>query len=110
MALDASALVPDEARLAELRAYMRVTWTEDDDLISSLYGAAVSYLAVADILPPSQPDRKALYDLAVNGLTLNFYERRAAEVTGTINSQMEFGLRLLINQLKFTTNVSNLDT
>ena len=44
MALDASALVPDEARMISLRAYLHVTWTEDDERIKGDYASAVAYL------------------------------------------------------------------
>jgi hypothetical protein len=111
MALTAEDLTPDEARLADLKQYMNVTWDEDDALIGRLYGVAVSYLANAGVVRSTEDAvQQALYDQAVDGLTLNYFDRRGAEVTGTVTATMEFGLRLLVNQLKLSSPVSNLDT
>lgn len=95
-----------EARRAALLAYCKLTELADDPeveaLLPALYEAAVGYLAGAGVAPPP-PDtpRAAQYDLAVNYLVLDGWERREASLAGTAVADNP-AFRRLINQLKLT--------
>lgn len=99
-----------EERLAALLAYCKLTELADDPevqaLIPALYQAAVGYLAGAGVVPPP-PDtpRAAQYDLAVNYLVLDGWERR--DITGTTVSDNP-AFRRLVNQLKLTPDPSGI--
>ena len=102
-----------EARRAELLAYCKLTeFAEDPEveaLIGTYYGAAAAYMAQAGISePPEGTPRRAQYDLCVNAMVLYCWDRREISVSGTVSENPAF--RLLMNQLKMTENVSNLDT
>lgn len=89
------AVSPD--KLAAVKRYMRVDGDEDDLIITPLYEAAVLYLKNAGIdEPATEPE---LYNLAVWGLTLHYYDHRDA--VGT-EASFPIGLRPIINQLKLT--------
>ena len=59
--------------------------------------------------PASGTPRAAQYDLCVNYLVLDGYDRRDVTITGTIVADNP-AFRRLINQLKLTEPVSNSDT
>ncbi len=96
----------NDTRMAGLLAYCKLTELADDPevqaLIPVLYDAAVGYLADAGV---SQPEagtaRAAQYDLCVNYLTLDAWERRETTITGTAVTDNP-AFRRLINQLKRT--------
>lgn len=102
-----------EARRAELLAYCKLTeFAEDPEveaLIGTYYGAAATYMAQAGISePPEGTPRRAQYDLCVNAMVLDSWDRREISVSGTVSENPAF--RRVMNQLKMTENVSNLDT
>lgn len=102
-----------EARRAELLAYCKLTeFAEDPEveaLIGTYYGAAAAYMAQAGISePPEGMPRRAQYDLCVNAMVLDSWDRREISVSGTVSENPAF--RRVVNQLKMTENVSNLDT
>ena len=102
-----------EARRAELLAYCKLTeFAEDPEveaLIGTYYGAAAAYMAQAGISePPVGTPRRAQYDLCVNAMVLDSWDRREISVSGTVSENPAF--RRVMNQLKLTENVSNLDT
>ena len=95
-----------EERLASLLAYCKLTELADDPevqaLIPALYQAAVGYLENAGVAqPPMGTVRAAQYDLCVNYLVLDAWERREVTITGTIVADNP-AFRRLINQLKLT--------
>lgn len=95
-----------QERLASLLAYCKLTELADDPevqaLIPVLYQAAVGYLAGAGVdVPESGTTRAAQYDLCVNCLVLDAWERREVTITGTTVSDNP-AFRRLINQLKLT--------
>ena len=101
-----------EERRARLLAYCRIEEPTDEELLTleGLYDAAVGYMEGAGISPPaSGTPRAAQYDLCVNYLVLDGYDRRDVIITGTIVADNP-AFRRLINQLKLTEPVSNLDT
>ena len=101
-----------EERRARLLAYCRIEEPTDEELLTleGLSAAAVGYLVGAGISPPaSGTPRAAQYDLCVNYLVLDGYDRRDVTITGTIVADNP-AFRRLINQLKLTEPVSNLDT
>lgn len=92
--------------MASLLAYCKLTELADDPevqaLIPVLYDAAVGYMSNAGVaVPESGTARAAQYDLCVNYLVLNAWERRETAVTGAIVSANPF-FRNRINQLKWT--------
>ena len=102
----------DEARKAALMAYCRIDALEEGEeaLLQGLYEAAVSYMEQAGISEPEQGTaRRAQYDLCVNYLVLDGYDRRDVTITGTIVSENP-AFRRMLTQLKLTEPVSNLDT
>lgn len=79
-----------------LKAYLRVDGDEDDGLIGGLYCAAVEYL------PDPQPSQTSIYDLAVNGLVLGWYDTMRGDGDSGADSGEPPGLRRLIHLLKLT--------
>ena len=94
--------IPAE-KLAGLLAYCRTDEPDETEraLLDTLYDAAVGYLDNAGV---SQPEagtpRAAQYDLAVNYLVLDAYDRRDAATSGALSDNPAF--RRLIVQLKLT--------
>lgn len=78
--------LPEERRKT-LLAYCRIDVAEDGEaaLIQTLYDAAVAYMAGAGVKAPEPgTDRRAQYDLCVNALVLDSYDRRDKTITGSI--------------------------
>ena len=95
-----------EDRRASLLAYCRLTELQDDPevqaLIPALYEAAVGYMAGAGIhVSESDTTRAALYDLCVNAMVLDGWERRETTITGAVVSVNPM-FRYYLNQLKWT--------
>lgn len=102
-----------EARRAALLAFCRLDELspEEEALLEVLYAAAVGYMAQAGVgEPPEHTSRRAQYDLCVNYLVLDSWDRRDASFVGTSSTE-NGAFRRLVNQLKLTEpDVSNLDT
>ena len=101
----------NDAVKSRLMAYCRIDSLEEGDelLLQGLYDAAVSYLEQAGISEPAEGTlRRAQYDLCVNYLVLDSYDRRGAQTVGSISDNPVF-LRVL-TQLKLTEPVSESDT
>ncbi len=104
-----------EERRESLLAYCKLTELKDDPEVQSLiplfYDAAVGYLDDAGVAEPAEDDgRRARYDLVVNYLVLDSWERRDTALPGTAVADNP-SFRRLITQLKLTEpDVSNLDT
>ena len=101
-----------DALKARLMTYCRIDVPEDGDeeLLKTLYFSAVAYLAGADISEPEAgTPRRAQYDLCVNYLVLDAYDRREVTITGTIVSDNPV-FRRTLTQLKLTEPVSESDT
>ena len=81
--------------LRACKSYMRVDGDEDDETIKALMAAAGEYLRNAGIPEPETPT--PLYSLALNSLTLHYYDHRDA--VGT-EAPLPTGLRPILNQLK----------
>ena len=91
-------------RLAAVKLYCRIDAAdaEEDALITGLYWAAVGYLAEAGITEPKEDTpRRAQYDLCVNYLVLDGYDRREVTLTGTAMIENP-AFRRLLTQLKLT--------
>lgn len=101
-----------EERRASLLAYCKLTELADDPevqrLLPTLYAAAVGYLEGAGVnVPESGTSRAAQYDLCVNAMVLDGWERREVSLAGaTMLGNPLF--RRLINQLKLTEPVVRL--
>ena len=92
--------------MASLLAYCKLTELADDPevqaLIPVLYQAAVGYLEGAGVAqPPADTPRAAQYELCVNYLVLDAFERREATIAATTAADNP-AFRRLINQLKLT--------
>lgn len=101
-----------EARKAALLAYCRIDALEDGekDMVDGFYYSAQSYMEQAGVSEPETgTNRRAQYDLCVNYLVLDSYQRRDMTITGTIVAENP-AFRRLLNQLKLTEPVSKLDT
>lgn len=95
-----------EARRAALLAYCKLTELADDPeveaLIPPLYEAAVGYMEGAGVaVPELGTARAAQYDLCVNALVLEGWERREVSITG-VSVVENPAFRRLLNQLKLT--------
>lgn len=95
-----------EERRASLLAYCKLTELADDPevklLIPMLYDAAVGYMEGAGVnVPESGTTRAAQYDLCVNALVLDGWERREVSMTGASVVENP-AFRRQINQLKLT--------
>lgn len=91
--------------LETVKAYARIDGDEEDALLKSLTNAAEEYLTNAGIDPGlSAP---ALYQLAVCGIVLHWYEQRNI-ATGAAPTDFPVGIRLTINQLKHTCQLNSL--
>ncbi len=86
--------------LTALKAYMYIDTDTDDGLISSLYAAAIEYMAnagvTAEVAGAISP---ALYRNCAFGLTLQYYDKRTIETSGASNA-LTLGVRNQLNQLK----------
>lgn len=93
-------------------AYCRIDALEDGEelLLQGLYNAAVSYMEQAGVSEPKEDTpRRAQYDLCINALVLDGYDRRGAQVEGSVSDNPQ--LRRMIVQLKLTEPaVSESDT
>lgn len=118
--------MPEERRLA-IMAYCRINEDELEPgemyLFDAMCEAAVGYMTQAGVSEPAEgTPRRALYDLCVNSLVLDSWDRRDVSFVGTSSSE-NVVFRQRLNQLKFTepagawqtasaplADVSNLDT
>lgn len=100
-----------EARREQLLAYCRIDelGPGEDALLAALYSSAVGYMTQAGVSEPAAgTDRRCQYDLCVDYLVLDGYDRREATVSGTVAANPVF--RQLLNQLKFTEPVPDSGT
>lgn len=94
-----------EERKAALLAYCKLTELANDPeveaLIPAFYEAAVGYMEGAGITEPvADTARRAQYDLCVNAMVLDAYDRRGAQTEGSVGDNPM--LRRMITQLKLT--------
>lgn len=94
-----------EERKAALLAYCKLTELADDPevqmLIPAFYEAAVGYMEGAGITEPAADTaRRCQYDLCVNAMVLDAYDRRGAQTEGSVGDNPM--LRRMITQLKLT--------
>ena len=102
-------------RRAALMAYCRLDelTEEEDALLAAMYRSAVGYMAQAGVQKPKAgTDRLAQYELCVNALVLDDWDRRgiAEEARGSYTVTENRSFRQRLNQLKLTEPVSKLDT
>jgi len=83
----------------EIKKYLKVDGTEEDDLLLGLQGAAEEYLLNAGV---AKDYTKNLFKIAIKLLISHWYENRNAVVVGSISKNMEFSLSNIIIQLKYS--------
>ena len=93
-------------RYTSLLAYCKLMEMENDPEVQSLlplfFSAAVSYMTQAGISEPEEGSpRRAQYDLCVNRMVLDSWERRDAVITSTVVTDNP-AFRRMVNQLKLT--------
>lgn len=102
----------DDAVKSRLMAYCRIDVLEEGEelLLQGLYEAAVSYMEQAGVSEPEAgTPRRAQYDLCINALVLDGYDRRGVQTEGSVSDNPQ--LRRMIVQLKLTEPaVSDSDT
>ena len=101
-----------DARKAELLAYCRIDAVETGGaaLIQTLYDSALGYMDQAGVSEPAAgTPRRAQYDLCVNYLVLDAYDRRDMTITGTTVAENP-AFRRIMNQLKLSEPVSESGT
>ena len=102
----------DDAAKSRLMAYCRIDALEEGEelLLQGLYEAAVSYMEQAGVSEPEAgTPRRAQYDLCINALVLDGYDRRGVQTEGSVSDNPQ--LRRMIVQLKLTEPaVSDSDT
>lgn len=102
----------DDAAKSRLMAYCRIDALEEGEelLLQGLYEAAVSYMEQAGVSEPEAgTPRRAQYDLCINALVLDGYDRRGVQTEGSVSDNPQ--LRRMIVQLKLTEPaVSESDT
>lgn len=93
-------------------AYCRIDALEEGEelLLQGFYEAAVSYMEQAGVSEPmAGTPRRAQYDLCINALVLDGYDRRGVQTEGSVSENPQ--LRRMIVQLKLTEPaVSDSDT
>lgn len=105
-----------EERRAELLAYCRIDdlAPEEEPIFEGMYQAAVNYMDQAGIAEPFPgTPRRAQYDLCVNALVLDAWDRRGTISSGgnSYAAAENRAFRQTLNQLKLTEpDASNLDT
>ena len=97
-------------RKEQLLAYCRIDGAEltaaENKLLESFFHAAVSYIGISE---PTESGRLAKFDLAVNALVLDSWERRDISITSTVVTANP-ALRRVINQLKLSEPRPGLNT
>ncbi|NBI08643.1 phage gp6-like head-tail connector protein [Colidextribacter sp. OB.20] len=102
-------------RKAALMAYCRIDelTADEEPLFEGIYQAAVSYMEQAGIAgPEAGTPRRGQYDLCVNALVLDSWDRRGAVSEARSGHTMtdNVSFRHLLNQLKLTEPADPLDT
>lgn len=96
-----------DARRKSLLAYCRIDAAEADgsDLLQTLYDSAQGYMEQAGVSEPEVgTQRRAQYDLCVNYLVLDGWDRRDMTLDGS-NVSENSAFRRMLNQLKLTEPV-----
>ncbi len=92
-------------REVTLKAFCRLDEAlsaEDEELLRVFYAAAVGYMSQAGVRePPEDTPRRAQYDLCVNYLVLDSWDRRDVSFVGAASSENP-AFRRLLNQMKLT--------
>jgi len=93
-----------EERRKTLKAYCRIDTLDQSEevLLASMYDAAVAYMTQAGVSePPEGTPRRGQYELLVNALVLDTWDRRDLTITGTIVADNPM-FRRTLTQMKLT--------
>ncbi len=96
-----------DKRRKTLLAYCRIDTLDEweEVLLASMYDGAVAYMTQAGVAePPEGTPRRGQYDLLVNALVLDAWDRRALtfDRSGVTDNPM---FRRMLNQMKLTENL-----
>lgn len=96
-----------EERRAALMAYCRIDELApgEESVLDGMYQAAVSYMEQAGVSEPEEgTPRRGQYDLCVNALVLDSWDRRGTMDSGKGTYQVtdNISFRRTLNQLKLT--------
>lgn len=87
-----------EVTLAEVKAYCKIDFGDDDDLVTSLMASARAYLIKAGVPETALEDERS--KLVLKALVLDWYDARGMEIDGTTTVKLIQGARSILNQLK----------
>ena len=96
-----------ESRKAALLAFCRLDELSpaEEGLLAAMYDAAVGYMAQAEISEPEEGTRRrAQYDLCVDYLVLDSWDRRDVTFVG-MSAAENPAFRRLLNHMKMTEGV-----
>ncbi|HYH05377.1 MAG TPA: head-tail connector protein [Bacillota bacterium] len=80
----------------ELKLYIKVDNTEEDNLISAFRTAAIDYIQQAT--GKTYAENSEVWNLAIKLLVRHWYENRVAEVPGSL-SKVSYSVDSLINHI-----------
>ncbi|UOQ93411.1 head-tail connector protein [Halobacillus shinanisalinarum] len=87
-----------EQFLPEIKNWLRIDGSEDDQILTSLFLSAKEFLKGAGIPEPDPPSER--YKIAILLMVSNGYENRSPVVVGSSASDLPFSLQTFILQLK----------
>lgn len=88
--------------LEEVKEYLKVEITDDDELIQSLIDASDIYIKNSCGVDYTVSE---ITKLAQKSLISHWYENRGAVIVGTISKQLEFSLYAILEQIKYCPNI-----
>jgi len=85
-------------KLDEIKLYLKIDGTDEDDLLEAFKKAAEDYLVGAGI---EKDYDKGTYGLTIKLLVSHWYTNRSVSYENKSQEQIPFGVRALIQQLQF---------
>ncbi len=88
--------------LEEAKEYLQIDYTDGDSLINSMIIAAEEYFRNATGKTYLENEAPELVKLGFKMLLSHWYDNRGTVVIGTISSELEFTLKNILFQTKWT--------
>ena len=89
-----------DSELASLKNYLRVDYTDDDELIKSLQSAAIEFVQNSTGKQYSSSDK--LYSLCVNILVAHWYENR--DNVAQYTNEMPYTTKTIMNHIALSSS------